>query len=236
LRTLLAVAFGVSVTLLTFVLGNWQTRRGDAKEELQARWKAAEVAAPVAVNSRADVQVVARRLPSRVALRGKFLPAATVFVDNRALDGVAGFQIVTPLQLESGPIVLIIRGWHARDGRDPSKHPALVTPAGIVDIEGLAIERLPRLLELAPTPLPALPAIWPNLEFEPFERAAGMDVARFVVQQTSEADDGLRRVWVRSTAGAEKHRGYALQWYGLAALSAGLTLYFGGRALRRSGQ
>jgi surfeit locus 1 family protein len=31
----------------------------------------------------------------------------------------------------------------------------------------------------------------------------------------------------------QKHRGYALQWYGLAALSAGLTLFFGGRALRR---
>jgi surfeit locus 1 family protein len=84
--------------------------------------------------------------------------------------------------------------------------------------------------------LPALPGIWPNLEFEEYERVSHLKVQRFVIQQTNDTADGLRRVWVRPATGVEKHRGYALQWYGLAALSAGLTLYFGGRALRRRDQ
>jgi cytochrome oxidase assembly protein ShyY1 len=166
-------------------------------------------------------------------MRGTFVPAATVFVDNRTLDGVAGFQVVTPLRLDDGTAVLINRGWVARDARDPSRIPDLTMPAGAVPIQGLAVSRVPRLLELASTATPALPGIWPNLDFEDYEKAAGFSVARVVVQQTNDTADGLRRVWPRPAAGVEKHRGYALQWYGLAALSAGLTLYFGGRALRR---
>jgi cytochrome oxidase assembly protein ShyY1 len=37
-----------------------------------------------------------------------------------------------------------------------------------------------------------------------------------VLQQTSEAADGLARVWGRPDTGADKHRGYAFQWYALA--------------------
>ena len=232
-RTWLAMAAGVALTVLAASLGNWQTRRGDTKEAIEAQWHSAEAARPADVATLNDATAVAASLPRRVTMRGTFVPAATVFVDNRTLDGVAGFQVVTPLRLEDGTAVLINRGWAARDARDPARIPDLTTPAGAVPIEGLAVSRVPRLLELTATVTPALPGIWPNLDFEDYERAAGFSVARVVVQQTSDTADGLRRVWPRPAAGVEKHRGYALQWYGLAALSAGLTLYFGGRTLRR---
>jgi surfeit locus 1 family protein len=41
------------------------------------------------------------------------------------------------------------------------------------------------------------------------------------------------RHWPRLAAGVEKHHGYALQWFALAALIAALTAFFGLRALRR---
>jgi len=37
----------------------------------------------------------------------------------------------------------------------------------------------------------------------------------------------------RFDAGVERHRGYAVQWYALAVLSAALTAIFGWRAARR---
>jgi cytochrome oxidase assembly protein ShyY1 len=129
--------------------------------------------------------------------------------------------------------VLVNRGWLPRDARDPARMPPLMTPGGTVTIEGLAVARVPHLLELAPNANWSLPGIWPNLEFADFERVARIDVAPLVVQQANDTADGLRRVWHRPAAGVEKHRGYALQWYGLAILSAGLTLYYGARALRR---
>jgi cytochrome oxidase assembly protein ShyY1 len=235
LRTALAVLLGFALTAVGVTLGQWQTRRGDAKQALQAQRDEAERAPPVELRDAADLQRIAAQLPRRVVLRGSLDASGTVLVDNRFLQGAAGFQVVTPLQLESaGARVLVNRGWIVRDSADPAAVPPLRTPGGTVMIEGLAVERVPRMLELGDGPPLRLPGIWPNLGFEDYERVSGWSVARFVVQQTSESDDGLRRVWPRPASGVEKHRGYALQWYALAALSGGLTVFFGLRAARRN--
>jgi cytochrome oxidase assembly protein ShyY1 len=233
-RALLAIALGVAVTALGIMLGNWQTRRGDAKEALQAGWTAAEAAPALSVRSGPDAAAVTP-LPRRVQLFGRFVPGGTVYVDNRIVDGVVGFNVVTPLALAGGGHVLINRGWIARDAADPQRQPSVVTPPGEVALQGLAVARVPRLLELKAAAAPTLPGIWPNLDPPGYRAASNIDVADFVVQQTSDSGDGLRRTWTRPDAGVDKHRGYALQWYGLAALAAGLTLWFGGRALRGAG-
>lgn len=232
LRVLGAILVGVAVTSLGVALGSWQSRRGDEKAGLQAQLDAAEAMTPVLVNSRADFAQVSAHLPRRVRMQGEFLPERAVFIDNRSLNGVAGFQLVTPLRLPDGASVLVNRGWIARDARDPALMPSVESPAGSVEIEGLAVARVPRLLELAPPQSLRVPGIWPNLEPEDYERTTGIAVARFVVQQTNSAADNLQRAWVRPASGVEKHRGYALQWYGLAALSGCLTIFFGARALR----
>jgi cytochrome oxidase assembly protein ShyY1 len=99
-------------------------------------------------------------------------------------------------------------------------------------IEGIAVRNVPRVLELGERGGP-LRGFWQNLDFEAYERVSGRPVARFVVQQANDTGDGLRRTWPRPDAGVDKHRGYAFQWYALAALSAGLTLFYGVPALGR---
>lgn len=231
-QVLTAILFGVIVTALGIALGSWQTRRGDEKAALQARLDAAEAAAPVVVSSNSAAAEVAAALPRGVRLRGEFLPERTVFVDNRWLDGAAGFYVITPLRVTEELTVLVNRGWVARDSRDPARVPKVELPPGPATIDGLAVARVPRLLELGQKPQLQVPGIWPNLEPGEYGRVSGLAVAEFVVQQTSAMPDNLRRAWPRPSAGIEKHRGYALQWYGLAALSAGLTVFFGVRALR----
>jgi surfeit locus 1 family protein len=46
------------------------------------------------------------------------------------------------------------------------------------------------------------------------------------LQQTSAAADGRVREWPAPAAGIDRHRGYALQWYSLAGLAAGLTAWY----------
>jgi cytochrome oxidase assembly protein ShyY1 len=233
-RVLGAILVGIAVTSLGIALGSWQTRRGDEKAALQAQLDVAEAMAPVHVGSKNDFSQVSVQLPRRVRMQGELLPERTVFIDNRSLNGIAGFQVVTPLQLPDGASVLVNRGWIARDARDPALMPRVASPAGRVEIEGLAVARVPRLLELAPPPSLRVPGIWPNLEPDDYARTTGLAVARFIVQQTNSSADNLQRTWARPASGVEKHRGYALQWYGLAALSACLTVFFGARALRGS--
>lgn len=230
-RVIVAVLAGVLGVALTVALGNWQSRRAQYKLGLQAQWDAAQRAAPLVVGA-ATLHEVAGRAPVRVRLTGRFEYRRSVWLDNRQSHGRSGFYVITPFATDGGT-VLVARGWIARDPQDRLRLPAVGEPAGELTIEGLALPDLPRLLELgSPADSERWPRVWQNLDFAAYERVSGLTVARFVVQQTSRTADDLVRDWPQPDLGIDVHRGYALQWYSLAALIAGLTLYFGWRGLR----
>jgi surfeit locus 1 family protein len=233
-RALIALAAAAASMALTVSLGNWQLRRADEKLALQAQWDRAEQTAPLAVAG-ADIAPLAPRLPLRVTLRGRFLYEHEVWLDNRQMDGQTGLMLVAPLRLADGAVVLVNRGFAPRDPRDRMRLPQVERPPGEVTVEGLAVAQTSRVLALgenAPVGEPR-PAVWQNLDFDAFERASGLAVARWVVQQSGGAEDGLLRNWPRSSAGVDKHRGYALQWYSLAATIAVLTIFLSARTLRQ---
>jgi len=233
-RTAIALVASAAAIVLTVSLGNWQLRRADEKLALQTQWDRARQATPVAVTG-ADIAVVARQLPLRVQVRGRYLFEHEVWLENRQMDGQTGLMLIAPLRLADGAVVLVNRGFARRDPRDRNRLPEVTRPRDEVTFEGLAVEQPSRVLQIGEN-APAgegRPAVWQNLDFDAFERASGLAVARWVVQQTNGPDDGLLRNWPRLAAGVDKHRGYALQWYALAGLIMALTLFFGGRALRR---
>lgn len=233
-RVIVALLAGIAGVALTISLGNWQTRRGDEKAARQAQWDEALARAPTPIAGPDDASGVARNLPQRVEMNGTLVTEASVYIDNRLVDGVAGFQVITPVAVaEDMPWILVNRGWSARSMADRTRLPAAPIASAPLRVEGIAVPHVPRALEIGERGGP-LGGIWQNLDFEAYERASGRRVARFVVQQTSDTGDGLRRVWARPDAGVDKHRGYAFQWYSLAALITVLTLYFGGKALRRT--
>ena len=59
--------------------------------------------------------------------------------------------------------------------------------------------------------------VWQNLVLARYAKWSGLRLQPIVLQQTSDAADGLVRAWGRPDTGADKHRGYAFQWYALAA-------------------
>jgi cytochrome oxidase assembly protein ShyY1 len=151
-----------------------------------------------------------------------------VYLDNRTLDGVAGLYVITPLAIADGlPAVLIDRGWMMRDMHDRQRVSAPPPAAGRVTVEGVAVARPSMLLELGDSSARPVPGLWHNLDYAAYERATGRSVARFVVRQRNESgsSDGLRHQWVQPATGVEKHRGYAFQWYSLAALIAAFATW-----------
>jgi len=228
----IAAAIGVAAAVS---LGNWQTRRGDAKVILQAQADAAERAAPFDVASRSSIQSVAASLPRKVRLTGVFDPTGTVLLDNRIVNGITGHQVITPLVIGGGlPEVLIERGWKPR-GAAPAPDAIPPPPSGQVTVEGLAVARPTTVLELGSAPKLDVPGIWQNLDYDIYEEVAKRSVARFVVRQAAStgAPDSLRREWPQPASGVDKHRGYAFQWYALAGLICALAGYFGWKTWRR---
>ena len=228
-----AAAIGVAAAVS---LGNWQTRRGDAKLLLQAQADAADRAAPFEIAAtRSSIESVTAALPRKVRITGVFDSTGTIFLNNRILGGVAGYYVITPLVIGQGlPAVLIERGWKARSAGEG--YTTATPPAGQVTIEGLAVLRPSTLLELGSAPKLEVPGIWQNLDYDVYERTTKRSVARFVVRQagTVRADtaDGLRHEWPQPASGVDKHRGYAFQWYALAALISALAGYFAWKTWR----
>jgi surfeit locus 1 family protein len=228
----IAAAIGVATAIS---LGNWQTRRGEAKVMLQAQADAAERAAPLDLASPSSIERVAASLPSKVRVTGVFDPTGTVLLDNRIVNGVAGYQVITPLLIGGGlPEVLIERGWKPR-GADPGPDTPPAPPSGQVTVEGFAVARPTTVLELGSAPKLDVPGIWQNLDFDAYEKVSKRSVARFVVRQgaSTGAADSLRREWPQPASGVDKHRGYAFQWYALAGLICALAGYFGWKTWRR---
>lgn len=217
----LAALVGVAVTAS---LGRWQLSRAAEKEALQAaidtqgRLPALDAQALLAA---ADPPALLHR---QVHLRGLWLAERTVFLDNRQMRGQPGFFVLTPLALEnSQTVVLVQRGWVQRNFVDRAALPAIPTPAGIVEIQGLVVPAPSRLYEFAGEDTGT---IRQNLDLGAFARETGLPLWQQSVQQTGDDGAGLLREWPVPRTGVEKHYGYAFQWFGLCALLTGLYVWF----------
>jgi cytochrome oxidase assembly protein ShyY1 len=209
---LLLAALGVS-------LGQWQDRRAAGKLELQAQLDARAVLLPLALGAGMVAPERAEYRP--VSAHGTWVPEWTIYLDNRPNQGRAGLYVLTPLKLSgSDTHVLVARGWVPRNMQDRATIAPYRTPDGEVAIGGIARRNPGKVMELGEA-APLQPgAIVQNVTVEAFAKASGLRLQPFIVEQDGAlADDGLVREWPAATSGVDKHRGYAFQWYALAAMA-----------------
>jgi surfeit locus 1 family protein len=222
---LIATVIGVA---LTANLGAWQLRRAAQKIALQSALdsRAALPALPMAQAARSASEAASQHYRA-VHLRGRWVPAASVFLDNRQMHGRVGFYLVTPLQLEGrDDAVLVQRGWVPRDAQDRARLPVVATPPGLVEIDGHIAPPPARLYEFSAA---ASGVIRQNLDLESFAGETGLRLAPWSLQQADApgaASDGLLRQWPRPAVDVQKHYGYAFQWFALCALMTGLYVWF----------
>ena len=224
------LAAALSVSALTMNLGFWQLNRAEFKEAAFAKEQAQASLSPVTSNDLIQGMSEAQGLQRQVHAEGEWLAQWTVFLDNRTMQGQPGFWVLTPLKLKSGDVILVQRGWAPRDRTLSDKLPPVQTPAGQVSVQGRWVQPPSRMIELAPSSGQALDSkvfqsLRQNLTIQEFEKDTGLRVLA-TVMETAPPSDGLLRNWPTILSGSDKNRAYALQWFVLAALSAGLFLWF----------
>jgi cytochrome oxidase assembly protein ShyY1 len=208
------------LVLLGIALGNWQTRRAAEKTALQARLEQGMAASPLTLDgSPVDP---ARIEFHRVLVKGEFVPTWPLFLDNRPQAGRTGFILLMPFKIAgSNKAVLVARGWLPRNMAEHDRLPPYKTPAGQVTIEGRAVRQLARVMQLG-EPAPLKPeAIVQNTGPGEVARASGLDLLPVLVEQTGPdtAAEGLLRDWPAPSTDIARHKGYAVQWYALAAMA-----------------
>lgn len=225
---LLATAASV---MLTVRLGVWQMDRAEQKIALQRKIDERSAMPALSSHEVLTSENAVEDLHHRpVVLKGTWIADATVYLDNRQMNGQPGFFVLTPLMLSgvSGPpkAVLIQRGWVPRHAMDRTSLPTIVTATGVVEVQGRMAPSPARLFEFEEL---ASGPIRQNLEIASFAAETALPLLPFSVIQTfpdGSTQDGLLRQWARPAVGVEKHRGYAFQWFSLAALLLGLYLWF----------
>ena len=223
IATVLVCAIGIS-------LGNWQTRRAAEKQALQQEMLARASFDPLNANT-----IAPGTMPEefrRITADGEFLPEWAVYLDNRPLHGKSGFYLLMPLKLAgSDQVVLVLRGWFPRDGRDAAKVPAVPVPSSTVHVEGKIRHGAGKLMQLGETVELKPGAIVQNADVVDFARASKLPLHTFIIEQTSDTSDGLVRDWPLPSTGIDTHRGYAFQWY---ALSVAALIFFLVTGFRRA--
>ena len=198
---------------MTLALANWQLGRAHEKEAAAARLEMRAKDPPVRV---AAAELSAEDMEwRRVTARGRFEPRYAVLIDNRVRRGVAGYHVVMPLAIEGSAErhVLVNRGWIAGTA-ERRRLPEVTTPAGTVEVAGLAVTPSRRFLELSAAT--AEGRVWQNLTLERYRQAVPISVQPFVILQESPLEDGLAREWDPPDFRVNTHYGYAFQWLALA--------------------
>jgi surfeit locus 1 family protein len=205
-------------------LGLWQWRKAEVKTTLQAELDVRSSDAPVIMPSApADSESLRYR---RVILRGTFDAARQVLIDNRLHHEQAGYHVITPLRLEGSAMhVLVNRGWLPA-AADHRVLPVAEIPTGTVELTGIAVIPGQRFFNLAAQPKEGWEPVWQNLDLGRFQQALPYPLQPVVVQLDASAPGGYLREWPRPDERADRHRSYALQWFGFAIASLGIWVYF----------
>ncbi len=224
LVVLLAAVLGVAVTAR---LGVWQLDRAAQKTTLQATLDQRRALPPLpAADLATTPQDAAQQHHRAIVLQGRWLPAHSIYLENRQMLGRPGFYALTPLLLADGTAVVVQRGWLPRDQADRTRITPPATPDGQVQVAGRIAPPPGRLYEFDGA---GSGPIRQNLDITVFANELGRPLRPLsVVQEDGPLTpaDGLLRQWPRPAADVHKHHGYAFQWFALASLILGLYVWF----------
>lgn len=228
----------LALALLTLMLwaGFWQLDRAAEKRRVMVEESYRQSRPPLVLDAALEQRADLARLRHRRALaRGHYLADRQYLLDNRTHEGIAGYHVLTPLRLEgsNGLLVLVNRGW-APVGPDRSRLPDIAVSADLVSEEGRIVAPPGSGITLGPAGYSG--ARWPRViqrvDLGRMQEQLGAPLLPFVLQLSPASEHGYVRVW-RDRAGLtpERHLGYAVQWFAMAAALVGLCVYV---SLRRS--
>ena len=172
---------------------------------------------------------ILQRFPDRedaqwrlATVSGTYLEQSTVNVVNVSQDGRAGYDPVTPLEIDGGKIVLINRGFVPLDAPQP------LPPTGVVEITGrirLSAERRTGAVSDSPT------GVLTDIQRVDIDRLAQQLPAPVVdvyleATQSTPADNDMLSIIAPPVFGNGPHLGYVGQWllFSMCAIGGWIAL------------
>lgn len=219
----------VTLAAVFLRLGLWQLERQAEKKDLFDRFEEAP-------SMELAQALSAGRAFTRVTALGRYDSERHILLDNKIWQGRAGVHVLTPFRLESGPTLLVNRGWLPMPA-DRSRLPEAQTDGGRRTLRG-RMAPLPATGQRLGLPDVLTTGDWPQLMtyFDLPEIAGALEneLEPWIVLLDAEDPSGFDdRQWSPATMGPEVHGGYALQWLALMVTAIVIWVLLG---LRRGEQ
>lgn len=197
-------------------LGIWQLHRADEKRAIENMYAQRTAQSPLHLG--AQIENAEQIHYRRVIVTGRYDEAHQFLLDNKVYQGRAGYDVITPLQLQdSDTWVLVNRGWIPQ-GNSREDLPDLETPAGTVTITGLA--EMPPAKGVFMGDQNRENSGWPAvvlwLDLQHVAAQTGRALQPVVVLQDPGDPGAFVRHWTLVVMPPEKSVSYAVQWFSMA--------------------
>lgn len=226
-RILVPALIGVVGTAILLALGAWQVQRLAWKEGLIADIEARLAADPAPLPEAPEPD---RDRLLRVEATGQ-IGADELHVLSSLEPWGAGYRIISPMELADGRRIMVDLGYVPHDMKEPAARPRPI-PAGAAQVPDQVTGLLLWPAEVDSfTPEPALDRnIWFARDVSRMADALGTESVLLVAENHPWAE------WPRPTPPGtnvpNRHLEYAVTWFGLAAVWAGMTVFWIRQQLR----
>jgi surfeit locus 1 family protein len=204
--------------ILFIRLGVWQLDRGNFKSLVQES---------VVANSASTVQQPSLPLNDleswryrNITLTGNFMPDRQFLLDNQIRDQQPGYSVLSAFHVPGmNTTILVDRGWLPQAARR-EQLPDISVSSETLTIKGsiyVPYENAYSLGEIAEGEDSGWPRRIQFVDYEQLSARLATQLQPFTLRLNAAMDNGYRRDWVESQSPANKHYGYAFQWFAMAA-------------------
>lgn len=201
--------------------GTWQLRKGLAKEGLQTRLAERSAAAEPLTRASPVPQGLELR---RAQATGTWIVERQLLQDGQSNQHRPGYHVWTPLLLDDGAALLVDRGWIPADrgGFDGSAPTGSVTVTGYFRSLPEPGLRLSTVNNCAPGAQFPVTVLYPTAA--EVECLLQRPVLAGLLLQDPEQQGGFVREWTDFGFPPQRHYGYSVQWFALAAAAIGVFI------------
>jgi surfeit locus 1 family protein len=223
-----AVAALLMLALLVSA-GFWQLRRAEVKRtivvEQAYRGDKESLVLEPGMAASATLERLRHR---RASVTGHYRSDFQYLLDNRIHKQVAGYHVLTPFRLQGGDAYLLVnRGW-LPVGPDRGRLPDVIVGEQALLEKGTIAAPPASGLTLGASGYDdeGWPRVVQNVDLTRIQEQLGAPLLPFVLRLSPGSEHGYVREWrVHTGLTPERHVGYAVQWFALAAALVGLCIW-----------
>jgi surfeit locus 1 family protein len=232
-----AWCFIVLSTLIVFSilvkLGFWQLERAEQKKQWQAALIARQSATVLSFEQLLmqtnNENLTGYKLSTQATptLKQVFL------LDNQTVDGKVGYLAYQAFEISPSKPWLLVELGFAQGGIDRAVLPMVPAITKPLQLTGRVYQKEMNPMSSELMPEPGWPKRIQNLNIEQLALLIDKPLVRAVLQPNNIPNDNRAHPWQPIPLSAQKHQGYAVQWFSMAGVFGMLILYLLFRKLKQ---